>query len=125
MITTRRTLITGMASLLVAPAIVRASSIMPVRAWDDAVLFKCTERFSSWTDQRFDPDHIYKLRWAFAEFKEIVCVNVLNYTGYSGCDCGRCCAAYSSASLRSSGRINIHDSRTCLSACVVESVKSL
>lgn len=32
---TRRSLITGIGALLCAPAIVRASSIMPVKAWSD------------------------------------------------------------------------------------------
>ena len=33
MILSRRSLITGLASFIAAPAIVRASSIMPVKAW--------------------------------------------------------------------------------------------
>ena len=33
MLTTRRGLITGLTSFLAAPAIVRASSLMPVKAW--------------------------------------------------------------------------------------------
>lgn len=37
MLTTRRSLITGLATFLAAPAIVRATSIMPVKAWDDGV----------------------------------------------------------------------------------------
>lgn len=38
MITTRRALLTGLGALLAAPAIVRASSLMPVKAWvDDGV----------------------------------------------------------------------------------------
>lgn len=44
MITTRRSLITGLFGLVAAPAIVRATSIMPVKAWHEDVLFKCTER---------------------------------------------------------------------------------
>lgn len=32
---TRRGLITGLASLIAAPALVRASSIMPVKPWND------------------------------------------------------------------------------------------
>ncbi len=36
---TRRSLIGGFASLLAAPAIVRASSIMPVKPWEDLALF--------------------------------------------------------------------------------------
>ena len=31
----RRTLLTGLASIIAAPAIVRASSLMPIKAWDD------------------------------------------------------------------------------------------
>lgn len=42
---TRRSLITGIATFLAAPAIVRASSLMPVKAWDDG-LIKCTEHTS-------------------------------------------------------------------------------
>ncbi len=38
MITTRRSLITGLASLLCAPAIVRASSLMPVKAWPETAV---------------------------------------------------------------------------------------
>jgi hypothetical protein len=34
MLLNRRGLITGLASLVAAPAIVRASSLMPVKAWD-------------------------------------------------------------------------------------------
>ena len=34
MLLTRRGLITGLASFLAAPAIVRASSLMPVKAWE-------------------------------------------------------------------------------------------
>jgi len=33
--TTRRLLLTGLGALICAPAIVRASSIMPVKSWDD------------------------------------------------------------------------------------------
>lgn len=42
MITSRRSLITGFASLLAAPAIVRASSIMPVKAWADGAIVHVT-----------------------------------------------------------------------------------
>lgn len=41
----RRSLITGLGAILAAPAIVRASSLMPVKAWKDEVRYKCTERF--------------------------------------------------------------------------------
>jgi hypothetical protein len=35
----RRSLITGLASLVAAPAIVRVSSLMPVKAWADTMLY--------------------------------------------------------------------------------------
>ena len=38
MILTRRSLITGFASFLAAPAIVRASSLMSVKTWDEFAL---------------------------------------------------------------------------------------
>jgi hypothetical protein len=38
MLLSRRGLITGLASLVAAPAIVRASSLMPVKAWAPEVL---------------------------------------------------------------------------------------
>ena len=44
MITTRRSLLTGLGALLAAPAIVRASSLMPVKAWVEEPL-RATERF--------------------------------------------------------------------------------
>lgn len=34
----RRTLVTGLAAIIAAPAIVRASSLMPVKAWEDEAL---------------------------------------------------------------------------------------
>ncbi len=40
----RRELVTGIGALICAPAIVRASSLMPVRAWDEPVM-KATEWF--------------------------------------------------------------------------------
>jgi hypothetical protein len=40
----RRPLITGLASLVAAPAIVRASSLMPVKAWCDADLMAALSR---------------------------------------------------------------------------------
>jgi hypothetical protein len=39
MLISRRGLITGLGSILAAPAIVRASSIMPVKAWADRVVW--------------------------------------------------------------------------------------
>lgn len=39
---TRRNIITGLATLFAAPAIVRASSLMPVRAMDGEILRKFT-----------------------------------------------------------------------------------
>ena len=39
MILSRRSLITGLASLVCAPAIVRVGSIMPVKAWADTMLY--------------------------------------------------------------------------------------
>jgi hypothetical protein len=39
MLISRRGLITGLASLVAAPAIVRAGSLMPVKAWADAIDF--------------------------------------------------------------------------------------
>ena len=44
----RRSLITGFVGLIAAPAIVRASSLMPIKPWKpwhEGVTFKCTERF--------------------------------------------------------------------------------
>ncbi len=44
----RRSLVTGLATFLAAPAIVRAGSLMPVKVikpWHDGVTFKATERF--------------------------------------------------------------------------------
>ena len=41
----RRSLLTGVAAVLAAPPIVRASSIMPVKPWHEDMMFKCTERF--------------------------------------------------------------------------------
>ncbi len=38
LVTSRRSLITGLASLIAMPAIVRASSLMPVKAWTDGWL---------------------------------------------------------------------------------------
>ena len=35
---TRRSLVTGLLGLVAAPAIVRASSLMPVKAWADAAI---------------------------------------------------------------------------------------
>ncbi len=67
MIATRRSLITGLASLLCAPAIVRASSIMPVKAWAAA-----SDPY--WINST----HTYRLVKAFGEFKEIVAYNTLN-----------------------------------------------
>ncbi len=72
MITNRRSLITGLASLLCAPAIVRASSIMPVKAWLDEgrVLYVGIEELS-----RLSLSATFV---TFAEFKEINATNVLN-----------------------------------------------
>lgn len=45
---TRRSLITGIGALLCAPAIVRASSLMPIKPWtDEPLLFKCYEHFAA------------------------------------------------------------------------------
>jgi hypothetical protein len=41
----RRSLVTGLATFLAAPAIVRAGSLMPVKSFWDGDLIKATERF--------------------------------------------------------------------------------
>lgn len=57
--TDRRSLLTGLGALLCAPAIVRASSLMPIKPFEDAtwagsdLLFKCTEHMGPmWIDER-------------------------------------------------------------------------
>lgn len=43
----RRILLTGLGALLAAPAIVRASSLMPVKAWvEEPTRFKCYEHYN-------------------------------------------------------------------------------
>lgn len=41
----RRTLITGVAAFVAAPALVRASSLMAVKPWKDKVRYRATERY--------------------------------------------------------------------------------
>lgn len=61
----RRSLLTGIGALLFAPAIVRASSLMPVKAWaigDETpeLLIKCTERI---LPMQYDSS----IKWVIAE----------------------------------------------------------
>jgi hypothetical protein len=50
MIINRRGLITGLVSLMAAPAIVRATSLMPVRAMDDETFEEICARLSARVD---------------------------------------------------------------------------
>jgi hypothetical protein len=57
MLLTRRGLITGLVSLVAAPAIVRASSLMPVKAWVDAQPMTSFEIFrhqQAWREAMLD-----------------------------------------------------------------------
>lgn len=50
----RRSLITGLASFLAAPAIVRASSIMPVKAWAEPIFSVGQWEGITWIDEIYD-----------------------------------------------------------------------
>ncbi len=67
MILSRRGLIAGVGALLASPAIVRASSIMPVKAWAAA-----SDPY--WINSA----HRYRLVTDFSEFREIMAYNIFN-----------------------------------------------
>lgn len=64
--TTRRQFLTGAAALICAPAIVRASSIMPIRAIEEPVFDAGTVRWSA----AMDPNS-----WNLSDFNRFVIFN--------------------------------------------------
>ncbi len=75
MILSRRGLIAGVGALLASPAIVRASSIMPVKAF---------KRYEYVPQFKLPPGYdIYRLERAFDEFNEIVAYNIFRTPAYT------------------------------------------